>query len=559
MFIAHGEKFRKHARWIMAGVLILLIPGFIALFTQTGRSDRQQGDLPTLRGKPINAADYQVARNAVMAQYVINSGREVPRTAEFEDRLKQEAVLRLLFLRKASELGVRVVDSELIQQVRSQPLFHMESGQFDPERYRRFLIFLNNYGINEALFEQVMREQLLEAKLQALVTTGAKVSPTEVQLTYTPVHEKQTIELVQFDVADYRGTVTVSNEEARAYYDENKESFRTPAQMKVRYAEFLTDDAKKTIKLTDEEIADYYERNQAMYAGTNNPAPPLEKVKPEIEKDLLVMRADRTAADRATEFAVKLVREPGSAKPDFAKVCADFGVKPKETGYFLKGDLPVGAEAGPAFAQAAFALSADSPYSDPVAGTNGYLVLEYVDYKASAIPDFEKIKDEVTAQVKRLRIYDATVTQGRAAVDQIKKLIASGQTFAAACAELKLKVTTPPPLTLSDEKLDLPSAGRIQQLVLGMKVDALSDFIPTSTGGLVFHLKDRQPPDPAEFEKDKAKLLQQALQRNRQALFNDWVNALVREEQVDFGRMRSRPAQPEPVEQPEPDPEPAKS
>ena len=59
MFIAHGEKVRKHARWILAGVLVILVPGFVALFTTTGGRERREEDLPTLRGKPVNPAEFE--------------------------------------------------------------------------------------------------------------------------------------------------------------------------------------------------------------------------------------------------------------------------------------------------------------------------------------------------------------------------------------------------------------------------------------------------------------------------------------------------------------------
>ena len=36
-----------------------------------------------------------------------------------------------------------------------------------------------------------------------------------------------------------------------------------------------------------------------------------------------------------------------------------------------------------------------------------------------------------------------------------------------------------------------------------MPTNSVSEFIPTATGGLFFHLKDRQPPSPELFEKDK--------------------------------------------------------
>ena len=90
------------------------------------------------------------------------------------------------------------------------------------------------------------------------------------------------------------------------------------------------------------------------------------------------------------------------------------------------------------------------------------------------------------------------------------------------------------PFTIAEEKVNLPAAGRIQQSSLEMPVGAVSDLIGTATGGLVFHLRDRKPADLAEFEKDRERITRQVLQRDRQALFNDWIQALVRGEQVDF-------------------------
>ena len=145
-----------------------------------------------------------------------------------------------------------------------------------------------------------MREEVLRSKLEQMITAGAIATPHEVNLVYTPFHERVTVVYALFDVNDYKEPVSVSNEEAQAFYEQNKESFRTPAQVKVRYAQFSAKDTEKAIKLTDDEIAEYYKRNEPKYAGTNSVAPTLEAVKADVRKDLLASRADRSAADRAT-------------------------------------------------------------------------------------------------------------------------------------------------------------------------------------------------------------------------------------------------------------------
>jgi len=425
------------------------------------------------------------------------------------------------------------------------PVLLNDAGQFEPERYRRLTIYLNNKGINEAVFEQVLRAQLLHEKLQQLVTAVAQATPTEVQQAYLPLHEKLTVDLVRFDMADNQTPVTTSNAEVRAFYEQSKESFRTPARVKVRYATFPVADALKTITLSDDEVTEFYERNKFKYTDTNNVPKPLAAVKVELQDELLKLRAERVAGDRATELTVKLVRQTDATKSDFSKLCASQGVAVQETGYLTAHDKPAGLEVGAEFVQKAFSLTPDQPYSDPIAGTNAFYVLEFVDGQPSAIPPFEAVQDQATAQVKRLRRYAVTLDQAHATVDQLKKLVAGGRNFAGACAELKLKIETPAPFTVTDEKLDFPAATSIQQASLGMKVGAVSEVLRTLTGGVVFSLRARQAADLAEFEKTKEQLTRQVLQRNRQALFNDWIQVLIHDDQVDF---KIKPHQTEPEE-----------
>ena len=409
MFIAHGEKFRKNARWIMAGVLLLLIPGFVALFTTTGRTDRTGGDLPTIHGKPVTAVEFEQMVNLVQAQYVVGQGRELRKTADTMDKIKQEAVLQLLLDRKAQELGLQVSDAELAQQIRRLSILADKEGRFDPARYRQLVLTLSNRGINEAAFEHVLRTQLLHDKLQQLIVSSARATPTEVQQMYLPLHEKLTIDWVRFEMADYQTPIVVSNAEVRAFFEESKESFRTPARVKIRYATFPLAEAQKTIQLSDEEISEFYDRSRFKYTDTNNVPKPLEAVKAEVTAELLKLRAERAAADRATELTVKLVRQSDGPKPDFSKLCAALNVAVRETGYLSAFDKLPELGVGPDFLQKAFTLAPDQPYSDPIAGSNALYVLEYVDGRPSAIPPFEEVQDQATEQVTKLRRYAATV------------------------------------------------------------------------------------------------------------------------------------------------------
>jgi hypothetical protein len=558
MFISHGERLRKYAPWILAGVLLILLPGFVLLFSPAGSVKQERLELPTIAGKPANPAEFQRAKNIVLAQVLMNAGRQPPRTAEFEDELNIEAVQHLVLLRKAKELGIRATDEDIVRQIRMQSAFLNEQKQFDPERYQRYTIYLNNLGISEMQFEEIIRQQVVLSQLRGLIGTAVKVTPIELKLNYTPLHEQTTIDYVEFDKADYKEPIKITEDEAKASYEQKKDAFRKPAQVKVRYVYFTLVDARKSITISDDEITEYYERNKDKYLDTDKNPKLLADIKDEVKNDLLDLRAERLAGDRATGFSVKLVHEPGTARPDFGKIAAEAGVTPKDTDLFSIRDTVPGVDAGPQFNQAAFSLSPEVPFSDPVRGEDGYYVLEYVASKPSEIPSFEEAKQQVIDRLEQQRAYEAVVKQGRELHDKVKQAVASGKSFTAACTALRLKAKTSQPFTASDEAPTLPAARTIQEIVLGMATNSVSEFIPTASGGLFFHLKDRQPPNPEVFEKDRQQVEARILERDRQALFNDWVNMIMRQERVEYKR-KARPRQQEvpaeeaePVEQPGP-------
>lgn len=546
MFIAHGEWLRKYAPWILAGVLLLLLPGFILLFSPTASVKQQRSQLPTIGGKAVNFAEFQNARTAVLTDIILSKGRQPAHTAQLDDDINMAATQRLILMRKARELDVRVSDEDLVRQIQRLPILLNDQKQFDPDRYQRYMAYLNNLGISETQFENAMHGELVLSRLRALVGTAAKVTPTELQLSYAPRHERTTIDYVEFNADDRKDPFDIKDDEARAFYTQNQEKFRKPALIKVRYVYFTISDAKKSIKLGDDEIAEYYERNKEKYLDATKKTKPLADVKDEVKQDLLDLRADRLAGDRATGFSVKLVHEPGAPRPDFAKIAADSGLTSQETDFFdLRGPVK-GIDAGQQFNQALFVLGPDAPFSDPIKGEDGYYMLEYLADKPSEIPPFEQVKEQVIDRVRRQRAYEAVVKQGQELDTKVKNAVAAGKSFPDACASLDLKAKAFGPFALAEETTNFPYASRMKEVALGLPTNAVSDFLQTPTGGLFFHVKQRIPPSPEDFEKNKHQLEAQLLEENREALFQDWANSVMRAEQVDYKR-KARPPQPEPA------------
>lgn len=535
MFIVHGAWLRKHMRWFLGGLLIVLIPGFIALFTTTGGPEQNGRGQPTIHGKPINPAELQACRNSVIVEYLLANGGQLPRDRQTDQTITRQAVINLLALRQAREFGIQATDDEVRAQTERQRVFQNEQGQFDYYRYTAILGRLNLKPLN---YEETVRQQIVLTQLQNLIGAAAKVTPLQVQQEYLAWNERVTIDYVPFDAAQYPEPITITDAEAKAYFDKHTESYRTSRQVKVRYAFVPVDTNGVTVSDTD--IAAFYNHNQAQFTNT------LAQATAEIREDLVRSRSLRRAGDRATELSVKLVAEPGQPQPDFAKVAAGYGVTVGETDFFGAQDTPAGIKAGTAFNQAVFNLSKDSPCSDPVEGTGGYYVLELVATKPSTIPPFEQVKAQVVAKLKQERAYEATGKRGSDLREQVVKLMGTGKSFTAACAELKLTPRQAEPFTLSATVTNLPAATALKEAVLSMRVNAVSEFIPDTAGGLFFHLIARQPPAAAMTADDEAKYRQRLLRQQQEVLWQSWLGNVWRQEQVDLG-FPALPATPPPA------------
>jgi hypothetical protein len=90
-----------------------------------------------------------------------------------------------------------------------------------------------------------------------------------------------------------------------------------------------------------------------------------------------------------------------------------------------------------------------------------------------------------------------------------------------------------------------------------MATNAVSDFLTTPTGGIFFHLKQREAPKPMESETVRKQLEAQLLQQNRESLFEDWANSVMRSEQVDYKRRTPVPQRGSPTGETPPEEQPA--
>lgn len=237
-------------------VLWFVIFAFIGLIVvewgadYTGGSGQQQvGDaVGIINGEKISLKDFQGALRQTAGQ--------VPR----EQRDDQGALVRqvwdsyiqeVLLRQEIERLGVQVTDKEVAYYTRTQPPAAVQAieafqteGQFDMAKYTQFigdpanLQDPNNRGFVMQI-EYMLRQQLLNFKLQRLLMSGVQITPAEVRQFFDESNEKARIEFVFAPgsaIADDQ--VEVTDADLAAYYQEHKANFEHPEQVRLSYAYF---------------------------------------------------------------------------------------------------------------------------------------------------------------------------------------------------------------------------------------------------------------------------------------------------------------------------------
>ena len=133
---------------------------------------------------------------------------------------------------EAERLGLTASDIEVAEAIRKA--FTPQDGQpFDQNRYEQNAI--RQAGSVKA-FEENVRDQLSRQKLVAYVTSGASVSEEEVLNDYKRKNTKFGLTYVPVNTADLTASIKPTDEELKAYFDENKKSYYISSpQKKIRY------------------------------------------------------------------------------------------------------------------------------------------------------------------------------------------------------------------------------------------------------------------------------------------------------------------------------------
>ena len=375
---------RKHAgSWMIKVILFAIVIVFVFWGVGSFRSQRAS-KVATVNDQVITVTEYRQAYNNLIEQYRQRFGASLDDNMIEMLQIKRQAIDQLinraLLLQVAENLNLSVSDAEVSNSITSAAVFQ-NNGVFNARRYRSILA---QYHLTPEEFEAEQKQVLLGEKLTRVVTGAAKVSDPEARQWYDWQNTTVDVAYTDFDPATYKD-VTVSDEAVAAYYDENKENYKTEPERKARYVVFDPDQFKNQVTVDDAEISDYYENHRDDFNVEKrvNARHILIKVPP---------GADEATVQAAKKRADEIYRK-AKAGEDFAELAKTYSEGPSkdqggELGSFTRSQMVK------PFADKAFSM-APGEISEPILTQFGWHIIKVEGVTPASTKTLEQAKPEI--------------------------------------------------------------------------------------------------------------------------------------------------------------------
>jgi hypothetical protein len=528
---------RKHSGWLWAVIITATIISFIYWGAGQNRNGNGGGrsNLGMVYGKKISRDMYMRAQKDFHLFFFFRTGTWPDNSTQItKEQMTTGIYERILFIEKAEQLGVHV-SGDAVAKAASERLQALGRGQVITLDALVSQL-LSKEGMNEVDFENYIRDDLMIEELERVTgLSGDLVTPQEAAAAYTLDNEELSAQAVFFPATNYLGQVKTTAATVAQYYTNYQAAYRLPDRVQVNYVVFSASNylarARAEWAQTNMNFKEVVESNLRKLGSDYKGARTPEEARTNIIEELVAKKALADANNDANEFATAVFKvEPAKAENLTTvaneKAFKDQGLIVHQTGLFDQKTGPVELDVSADFTKTAFALSEESPISEPLVDGDAIYILALARTVPSLIPPLEQIRARVTEDYQ---LHEATAlaqAAGGAFYRTLTNQLAAGKSFDTACVLGGYKPETLPAFSTSTPSLpgleDEASLGQIKQAAFTTGVGKTSGFEPTTTGGFILRVQAKLPLDQAKLAADLPEFTQNLRRARREEAFNEW-------------------------------------
>lgn len=383
------DNLRAAANHVVLKIILALI---ILSFVLTGVGNYLiggSGDYAAkVNGQTIERAQLEQAFQSERSRMQQQLGDQFSALAGNEGYMQQmrrqvlsQLIDNMLLDQYAKKLGLAVSDDQIKDAIRKAPYFQT-NGQFDNAKY---LDLIGRMGYTADNFAQSMRQQLVNQQVIQAFGDSGFVLPSESQAMAALVLQERDVRLATIDLKALQAKQSAGDDELKAYYDQNKNSFIAPEQVKVSYIPLDAASMQDKVKVSEEDINAYYDQHKSSYGQPERKNYSVIQLKTEAEAnaalDELKKGADfaTLAKEKSTDIISRRTGgELGWLEPE---TTAD---ELKQANLTEKGQL-----------------------SGVVKSSVGYLIVRLNDIEPEKVKPLSEVHDAIAKQVQQEKAVDA--------------------------------------------------------------------------------------------------------------------------------------------------------
>ena len=484
------SEFKKF-KWLLWLVIFVFV-ALIFVDWGMGRSQaQQQGNfVATVAGETITPMEYYRAyenqREMYRQAYGERFNEDLMKQMNLSQGVLQELVRSKMLRAEAASAGVAVPSDEVTKEITGMKVFQKEDGSFVGfDTYKRVLAANN---MTPPFFEAQVGNELVQKRYVKLLAESMAIPEGDVVDEFKKRNLTATVDYLYLPEATLQGQVTVSEAEAKAYYEAHPTEFWQPEKRKINYLLVDQQKIKGTLKVTDQEIADYYDVHSEEFRTDS-----------QVHARHILVKTD-TRTDAEAKALIDSIRARLVKGEDFAALAKQFsedpGSKDKggDLGFFGKGQMV------PEFENAAFSMPAGE-ISEPIKSMYGYHLIQALDQRPAGLQSLaevagtirNKLLDEKASQEalgKSKRVERQILEDGIKTDEGLKKLTE---------VDSSLTYNTTEYFGLADF---IPGIGRVQEVnnaIFAMPEGGLTPMIKIQRGFMVGRLASISPVGVAAF------------------------------------------------------------
>ena len=477
---------------ILLGVVVLVLGGSMLLYLVP--QSPVSGEISTetvakIGDESVSVQDVRQQLNQIEQR---NQNMK-PLEALYAQQILKQLVFEKEIEYEAKRLGITVSDQERADRIRQYVPTAFNGGTFvGMDRYSAEV--QARFQLTVPVFEELIRQGLLEEKFRKLVTDGVSVGPAELQEEFRYKNEKVKLDYALIKPEDLESKISPDEAEIRAAYEKNRSKYQVPERRVARYALVDVNQLRQNIQVSDDVLKLQYQANIQQYQVPNRVH--LEHI--------LFMTGGKTDAEveeirKKAEDVLKQARKGGKFE-DLAKKYSEDAAKDKggDIGWIGQG------QALPEYEKAAFSLPVGS-ISDLVRTQIGIYIIKVLEKETAHTKPFDEVKESLRMPLllsQADKLASDTSDQLSAAIRQSNKISLDDL-----AKQHQLVVGETRLISATDPLLELANSQDAKNAIFLLRIGELNPPVRTDRGYVVLSVKSIQPAHQGSLEETRDRVI----------------------------------------------------